>query len=46
MNEIALRPIEIMIDKVNKIATNPLAVKSEKIIKSKKGSEEMETVLI
>ena len=29
VNDIALRPIEIMIDTVNKIASNPLAVKNE-----------------
>lgn len=44
-NELALKPIERMIEKVNKIATNPLASKEE-TIKESKGGMQYETTLI
>lgn len=44
-NDLALKPIERMIEKVNKIATNPLASKEE-TIKEGKGGMQYETTLI
>ena len=45
-NDLALKPIERMIDKVNRIASNPLASKEETMIKEKKGQMQFETTLI
>lgn len=47
VNVIALQPLEKMIEKVNRIATNPIAATREiKLIKTKKSEQENETVLI
>jgi hypothetical protein len=47
VNEIALQPLEKMIEKVNRIATNPMAACREiKLIKTKKKEQENETILI
>ena len=47
VNEIALQPLEKMIEKVNRIATDPVAATREiKLIKQKKDDQENETVLI
>jgi hypothetical protein len=44
-NELALRPIERMIEKVNRIARNPLASRYEAFVKEG-GKEQMETTII
>lgn len=44
--ELALKPIERMIEKVNRIASNPLASKEEAIKEDVKGEMQMETNLI
>ncbi len=47
MNEIALQPLEVMIELVNKIATNPNAVQSCTLIKIHgKREEALETIII
>ena len=37
VNDLALRPIEKMMEKVNKIAQNPLSSKNEQLIKENEG---------
>lgn len=47
VNEIALQPLEKMIEKVNRIASNPIAAREIKLIKRSKDTEgELETILI
>ena len=43
-NDLALRPLERMVSKVNRIASNPLNAKNELLLKTKKN--EMETVAL
>jgi len=46
VNEIALQPLEKMIEKVNRIATNPTTAREIKLIESGGGEEESETIVI
>lgn len=43
-NDLALRPIERLIDKVNKIAKNPISAKEQQLIKEE--GDNLETIII
>ena len=43
-NNLVLRPIQRMMDKINKIASNPMSAKEEKIVKDEKAGMGNETV--